>query len=186
MEEIETYGSQCNAPEGVRRGFAHNHSRIIRGVEPRFLARAIELALHNAETNLGGPFGAVVVKDGVIVGEGFNQVTTNNDPTAHAEVVAIRKACETLGVYQIPGAELYTSCEPCPMCLGAIYWTHLDCVYYAATQFEAAQSEFDDSFIYQQIAVPPAERKIPMHHIAMEHALAPFRAWLRNPQRIRY
>jgi len=124
-------------------------------VNPRFLQRAIALAAGNARTSAGGPFGAVVVKDGVVIGEGVNQVTAHHDPTAHAEVLAIREACRKLGVFQLPGCELYTSCEPCPMCLGAIYWARVDRVYFAATQQQAAEAGFDDAFIYQQIPLAP-------------------------------
>jgi guanine deaminase len=156
------------------------------GVDHRFLHRAIELALENAAGSLGGPFGAVVVKEGMIVGEGVNQVTTSHDPTAHAEVVAIRDACRRLGVHQLPGAVIYTSCEPCPMCLGAIYWAHLERVHFAATQQQAASAGFDDAFIYQQIPLPPEQRSIPMHHENLMEAMLPFDAWLKNPNRTPY
>jgi guanine deaminase len=156
-------------------------------VQQRFLDRAIELAASNVRTVKGGPFGAVVVQNGHIIGEGSNEVIATNDPTAHAEVVAIRNACRSLNLFQIPGCELYTSCEPCPMCLGAIYWAHIDRVYFAATQHEAAAADFDDSFIYDQIAIPPADRRIPMIHVPLgAAALAPFEEWLRHPDRIRY
>ena len=157
-------------------------------MQQEFLERAIQLAMDNVRKVKGGPFGAVVVRDGRIVGEGSNQVIATNDPTAHAEVVAIRNACHSLGLFQIPGCELYTSCEPCPMCLGAIYWAHIDRVYFAATQHQAAAAEFDDSFIYDQIAVPPTDRRIPMIHVPLtgDAAIAPFQEWLRHPERIRY
>lgn len=160
----------------------YNHA-----VNPAFLARAIELAIENVHTGRGGPFGAVVVKDGVIVGEGANSVIPNNDPTAHAEVVAIRHACQTLGRFHIPGTELYTSCEPCPMCLGAIYWAHVERVYYAATKEQASEADFDDSFIYRQIEIVPSQRSIPMLRVDVgEEALRPFQEWLKKPDRIRY
>lgn len=151
------------------------------------MARALELALTNVRSGQGGPFGAVVVKDGVILGEGANSVIPLRDPTAHAEVMALRRACANLGVYHLPGAELYTSCEPCPMCLGAIYWAHLDRVYYAATKEQAAEAEFDDSLIYRQIEIPPPQRSIPMLHVELgDEALRPFQEWLKKPDRIRY
>lgn len=156
-------------------------------MELRFLHRAIELAAQNVLIHDGGPFGAVVVKDGEIVGEGANSVFPSFDPTAHAEVVAIRNACRNLREFHIPGTELYTSCEPCPMCLGAIYWAHIDRVYFAATQHQAAKADFDDSFIYQQIQVAPAERRIPMIHVPLgDLELAPFGEWLKKPGRTRY
>ncbi|MBL8227311.1 MAG: nucleoside deaminase [Bryobacterales bacterium] len=156
-------------------------------MNPAFMARAIELALENVRTGRGGPFGAVVVKDGVIIGEGANSVIPLIDPTAHAEVVALRNACAKLGVFHIPGSEVYTSCEPCPMCLGAIYWAHVDRVYFAATKDQAAEADFDDSFIYRQIEIAPEQRSIPMLHVdAGEDALRPFAEWLKKPDRIRY
>lgn len=150
------------------------------------MARAVELALSNVSTGGGGPFGAVIVKDGRIVAEGVNSVIGSFDPTAHAEVVAIRRACEALQAFQIPGCELYTSCEPCPMCLGAVYWAHLDRLYFAVTKDEAAAAEFDDAFIYREIALPPADRSIPMIHVPVSGAMEPFQAWLRKEDRIRY
>ncbi|MBI3682364.1 MAG: nucleoside deaminase [Acidobacteria bacterium] len=151
------------------------------------MKRAIELAVHNVRSGQGGPFGAVVVKDGRIVAEGVNSVITANDPTAHAEVTAIRRACEKLGTFHLPGCEVYTSCEPCPMCLGAIYWAHVDRVWYAMTKDEAAQAEFDDSLIYEQIALAPQTRLIPMVRVDMgEEAARPFREWLGKADRIRY
>jgi tRNA(Arg) A34 adenosine deaminase TadA len=155
-------------------------------VDLRFLERAVELALHNVRNGVGGPFGAVVVKDGEIVGEGANCVIGTNDPTAHAEIVAIRQACQALGAFHIPGTELYTSCEPCPMCLGAIYWAHIGRVYFAATQHEAAAAEFDDSLIYSEIGQEPASRSIPMIRVGMKGRLGPFEEWLQSPHRVRY
>jgi guanine deaminase len=151
-----------------------------------FMARAIELAIENVRLGKGGPFGAVIVKDGKIIAEGTNIVTSTNDPTAHAEVVAIRSACKELGSFQLDGCELYTSCEPCPMCLGAIYWARPDRMYYAGTAADASRAGFDDSFIYKEIPLPPAERKIQTIHIMREEALEAFRAWEKQPNKIPY
>lgn len=126
------------------------------------------------------------MKDGEVIGEGVNQVTASNDPTAHAEVLAIREACRKLGVYQLPGCQLYTSCEPCPMCLGAIYWAHIDRVYFAATQQQAAAAGFDDAFIYEQIPLAPERRSIPMTHVDLRDAMFPFEAWKGNLRRTPY
>jgi tRNA(Arg) A34 adenosine deaminase TadA len=134
----------------------------------------------------GGPFGAVVVCDGKIVGRGFNQVTTLLDPTAHAEVLAIREACRSLGRFELRGCQLYTSCEPCPMCLAAIYWTRLDRVYYACTRHDAAGAGFDDDFIYEQLPLEIAARSLPMEQLSRERALDLFRAWAAKPDKIPY
>jgi guanine deaminase len=142
-----------------------------------FLREAIRLAHEGPAQNAGGPFGAVVVKDGVVVGAGFNRVTSTNDPTAHAEVNAIRDACANLGSFQLDECTLYTSCEPCPMCLGAIYWARPDRVVYAATHADAAAVGFDDQFIYQQIELPPAQRAIPMTQDLQNEAVKAFQAW---------
>lgn len=142
-----------------------------------FMQRAIELSQQGMDSGVGGPFGCVIVKDGIIVGEGSNAVTSSNDPTAHAEVVAIRNACKNLGTFQLDGCILYTSCEPCPMCLGAIYWARPDKVYYANTREDAADIGFDDDFIYQEIHVPFAARKIPFEQIARNASLKVFHAW---------
>jgi guanine deaminase len=142
-----------------------------------FLREAIRLAHEGPAQNAGGPFGAVVVKDGVVVGAGFNRVTSTNDPTAHAEVNAIRDACANLGSFQLDECTLYTSCEPCPMCLGAIYWARPDRVVYAATHADAAAVGFDDQFIYQQIELPPAQRAIPMTQDLQNEAIRAFQAW---------
>lgn len=150
------------------------------------MARAIQLSVDNVLSGQGGPFGAVIVKDGSIVAEGANQVTATNDPTAHAEVIAIRQACSKLGTFELRHCELYTSCEPCPMCLGAIYWARLDRIYYASVAADAAQAGFDDSFIYREIEQPFAARKIPMIQIMREQALAGFRAWVAKPNKTPY
>jgi tRNA(Arg) A34 adenosine deaminase TadA len=151
-----------------------------------FMARAIQLSLENARSGRGGPFGTVVVKDNSIIAEGVNRVTLTNDPTAHAEVLAIRKACEKLSRFELKDCELYTSCEPCPMCLGAIYWARLSRVYYAGIAADAAQIGFDDSFIYGEISQPPAQRRIPMIQMMHEEALAVFRAWEEQPNKAAY
>jgi len=151
-----------------------------------FMSRAIELAIENVRLGRGGPFGAVVVKGGTIIAEGANGVTNTNDPTAHAEMTAIRVACRVLGDFQLAGCEIYTSCEPCPMCLGAIYWARPARVFYACTAGDAAAAGFDDSFIYQQLWLPPDQRKIPMAPLMREAALATFRAWKEKSDKIPY
>ena len=151
-----------------------------------FMARAIQLSLENVLSGHGGPFGAVVVKDGTIIAEGANQVTSTNDPTAHAEVVAIREACKVLGVFDLEGYEIYSSCEPCPMCLGAIYWARLSRVYFGNADADASRIGFDDSLIYHEIAQPHSQRKIPMIQMMREEALSAFRAWENKPNKISY
>ena len=141
-----------------------------------YLQQAIDMAVENVHRG-GGPFAALVVKDGIVIATGANQVTRINDPTAHAEIVAIREACRVLGDFQLAGCDLYTSCEPCPMCLGAIYWARPSRVVFAATQDDAAAAGFDDSFIYRQIATPHGERSIPMVRVATEEAGRPFAEW---------
>jgi len=149
------------------------------------MARAIELSVENVNAG-GGPFGAVVVKDGAIVAEGVNRVTATHDPTAHAEVSVIRAACAKLGAFELRDCDLYTSCEPCPMCLGAIYWARLAHVYFANLATDAARVGFDDAFIYREIAQPHARREIPMTQMMREQALAAFRAWEKKPNKIEY
>ena len=151
-----------------------------------FMARAIQLSMQNVVSGKGGPFGAVIVKAGAIVAEGVNRVTVTNDPTAHAEVVAIREACEKLGDFELRDCEIYTSCEPCPMCLGAIYWARLERIYFGNDAADAAGIGFDDSLIYREIALSPAERAIPMIAMMRDEAQAAFRAWLEHPNKIRY
>lgn len=147
---------------------------------------AIELAIRNVRERRGGPFAAVVVRGGRIVAEGTNLVTSNNDPTAHAEIIAIRNACRALGAYDLRGYKLYTTCEPCPMCLGAVYWARLECVYYGATAHDAAQSGFDDAFIYRELALPMGKRKLPMRGMMRQESLTAFLEWLQMPDRIPY
>ncbi len=151
-----------------------------------FMQRAIELAVANAREGRGGPFGAVVVKDGRIIGEGTNNVTSTNDPTAHAEVVAIREACRALRSFQLDGCEIYTSCQPCPMCLGAIYWARPARVFFAATERDAAEAGFDDSFIYRELAQPLAARRIPLLPLMREESLEAFEVWKNTPGRTEY
>jgi len=150
------------------------------------MARAIRLSIDNVNSGRGGPFGAVIVKDGAVIAEGANQVTSTNDPTAHAEMVAIREACRKLGVFDLGGCEIYTSCEPCPMCLGAIYWARLSRIYFANADADAARIRFDDSLIYSELAKPYSERKIPMIQMMREEALAAFRAWEKKSNKIEY
>jgi guanine deaminase len=145
-----------------------------------FMARAIELSIENVRSAKGGPFGAVIVQDGKIIAESANCVTSTNDPTAHAEILAIRKACTKLGVFELRDCELYTSCEPCPMCLGAIYWARPARVYFGCTVLDASKAGFDDSLIYREIAKPHSERKIPMIQTMREEALEAFSSWERQ------
>ena len=150
------------------------------------MARAIQLSVESVHSGRGGPFGAVIVRNGEIIAEGVNRVTSSNDPTAHAEVVAIRQACAKLGTFELKDCELYTSCEPCPMCLGAIYWARLSRIHYANTAADAAAIGFDDSFIYNELQVTPAERRIPTQQMMREEALAAFRAWAEKPDKKPY
>jgi tRNA(Arg) A34 adenosine deaminase TadA len=154
--------------------------------ERRFMQHAIALSRRGMENGDGGPFGAIVVRGEEIVGEGWNQVLTDTDPTAHAEVVAIRQACKKLGTFQLPDCEIYTSCEPCPMCLGAIYWARPLRVYYANTKEDAAAIDFDDSFIYREIAEDHAHKKIPLIAMPDKAALAVFRDWKEKGDRTLY
>jgi tRNA(Arg) A34 adenosine deaminase TadA len=151
-----------------------------------FMARAIQLSVENVRSGRGGPFGTVIVKDGTAVAEAANQVTATNDPTAHAEVVAIRQACQKLLCFELKGCDLYTSCEPCPMCLGAIYWARIDKVFFGNLAEDAAKIGFDDSAIYGELTQPHAQREIPMIQMMREEAQAAFRAWEENPGKIRY
>jgi guanine deaminase len=151
----------------------------------KWIERAIELSKQNVASG-GGPFGAVIVRNGKIVGEGVNRVTASNDPTAHAEVEAIRHACQNLKTFSLSDCEIYTSCEPCPMCLSAIYWSHLSSIYYGNTKKDAARIQFDDDFIYQEIPKPPQQRKIPMHQLARDEALKAFELWEQKIDKITY
>jgi guanine deaminase len=153
---------------------------------PEFLRRAIALATRNVLTASGGPFGAVVVRDGKIVGEGANSVTTTNDPTAHGEVNAIRAAAKSLGTFSLAGCALYTSCEPCPMCLAAAYWARLDAVYYGASAADAARAGFDDAFLYDELRKNAPERKLSSTQLLADEAWASFAAWIAAPNKVEY
>lgn len=148
-----------------------------------YLRMAVEESAIGMEAGDGGPFGCIIVKGNAIVGRGHNRVLVKNDPTAHAEIEAIRQACAHLQSFQLEGCEIYCSCEPCPMCLGAIYWARPAKVYYANTRQQAAEIGFDDEFIYREVNIPPAERSIPMHHQPFEQALKPFEAWQKKPDK---
>ena len=151
-----------------------------------FLQRAIELAVQNVKDRRGGPFGAVIVRDGTIIAEGTNLVTTSLDPTAHAEVVAIRKACAVLQSFELKGCVVYASCEPCPMCLAAIYWSRAERVYFAASREDAAAAQFDDEFLYRELSLPVERRSLPMEQELREEAIAAFDAWREDNGKIRY
>jgi guanine deaminase len=150
------------------------------------MRRAIELSKSNVVSGKGGPFGAVIVKNNKIVGEGWNKVTTNNDPTAHAEVEAIRQACKNLQTFSLDDCEIYTSCEPCPMCLSAVYWARISKIYFANTKTDAADIQFDDAFIYQEIPKPLNQRKIPMEPLLRDEAMAVFKIWSESLTKISY
>jgi len=150
------------------------------------MRRAIELSVRNLNDGAGGPFGAVVVKGSQIIGEGTNRVTSTNDPSAHAEVVAIREACGKVKSFQLSGCELYTTCEPCPMCMALVYWAHLDRVYYANTAADAAKIGFDDARIYQELKLPHAQRSLPLIQMMRQEAMTVFTAWERKPDKVRY
>lgn len=153
---------------------------------PDFMRRAIMLASENVRSGNGGPFGAVIVREGVIVGEGTNRVTEINDPTAHAEVTAIRAACRQLGTYILRGCEIYTSCEPCPMCLSAIYWAHLDHIWYGNTSADAARADFDDAKLYREVALPAPQRAVPSACLLHDEAWESFQLWIDSPNKILY
>ncbi len=150
------------------------------------MTRAIQISIDGVESGQGGPFGAVIVKEGKIVAEDMNRVTSTNDPTAHAEILAIRQACKKLGVFELKDCELYSSCEPCPMCLGAIYWARLFRIYFANTAEDAAKIGFDDSFIYHELKQPHSQRRIPAIQMMREEALAGFTAWTARAGKIPY
>lgn len=150
------------------------------------MRRAIALSREKMEANEGGPFGAVVVKDGEVIAEGWNCVTSSNDPTAHAEVVAIRRACEKLERFDLRGCEIYTSCEPCPMCLASIYWARLDRMYYANSRDDAAAIDFDDEFLYREVAMDIDKRSMPTARLLEDEALEVFHEWDKKPDKVRY
>jgi len=151
-----------------------------------FMRRAIALSREGVLAGRGGPFGAVVVRDGSIVGEGSNQVLATNDPTAHAEIVAIRAACASLGRFDLPGCEIYASCEPCPMCLAAIHWARIGRIYYGNGRADAARIGFDDAHLYDEVARPLPERRIPMVRLLADEAKGPLDLWAAMPEKIRY
>ena len=151
----------------------------------KFMLRAIELSLTSVN-NQGGPFGCVIVKNENIIAEGSNEVTKNNDPTAHAEIVTIRNACKNLNTFNLNGTEMYTSCEPCPMCLSAIYWSHIDKIFYANTREDAKKINFDDSLIYSEISKKYEDRKIPIKQILRDEALKAFEIWDKKTDKIEY
>jgi guanine deaminase len=154
--------------------------------ERKFMLRAIELAQHGMDSNSGGPFGCIVVKNGEIIGEGSNQVTSTNDPTAHAEIVAVRNACKKLGTFQLDGCEIYTSCEPCPMCLGAIYWARPEKVYFAGTREDAANAGFDDDFIYDELEKNNEQRQLPIANLMRDEAVKVFTQWSAKTDKTEY
>jgi guanine deaminase len=151
-----------------------------------FLQQAIDLALENVKTGQGGPYGAIIVKNNQLIAAGANKVTCTLDPTAHAEIMAIRLACKKLNEFQLHNCILYTSCEPCPMCLGAIYWARLEKVYFACNRHDAAAADFDDRLIYEEICVHPSERSIPMLHLNLPDSRRPFEAWAETSNKIPY
>ena len=150
------------------------------------MARAVALSHEHMLAGSGGPFGAVVARDGAIVSEGWNQVTSSNDPTAHAEMVAVRLACQALGRFDLRGCEIYTSCEPCPMCLGAIHWARLDRVYFGNDRTDAAAIGFDDEMLYRELGLPLGDRATPMHRLSADHARGAFDAWAAKPDKVQY
>lgn len=152
----------------------------------QFMHEAVTAALKGMHNNEGGPFGCVIVKDGKIVGRGNNKVTSHNDPTAHAEIIAIRDACKNLNSFQLEGCEIYTSCEPCPMCFGAIYWARPDKVFYGCSQKDAADIDFDDEFIYKEIELPYEKRSIPFEQFERDIAMEPFEKWSQKEDKTVY
>jgi guanine deaminase len=151
-----------------------------------FMQKAIDLSVANVQNNKGGPFAAIVVMGGKVIAQGTNLVTTSNDPTAHAEIVAIREACRTLNTFKLTGCDIYTSCEPCPMCLGAIYWARLDRIFFANSRMDAAKIGFDDKLIYREIPLPVSKRKIPTIRLMEKQALMAFREWERKKDKTAY
>ena len=153
---------------------------------PEFMQQAIALATENVVHGRGGPFGAVVVKDDAVIAVGANQVAATNDPTAHAEIVAIRNACQALGTFQLTGCDMYTSCEPCPMCLAAIYWARCRAIYYGNDASDAARAGFDDSVLYEQMNRPHDQRSLPITRLLGDEARSSFDAWQQSPFRVEY
>ena len=155
-------------------------------IDEQFMLRAIALAQSGMDSNSGGPFGAIVVKDGQVIGEGSNQVTSSNDPTAHAEIVAIRNACKTLGTFQLDGCIIYTSCEPCPMCLGALYWARPEKVFFACTREDAANVGFDDDFLYREMEKSINDRELQMYNLMRKESLRVFSNWAEKADKTEY
>ena len=154
--------------------------------QKKFMREAIRLSIENVQSGNGGPFGTIIVKNGNIIASGVNKVTQSNDPTAHAEIVAIRSACETLGTFQLVGCEIYCSCEPCPMCLGAIYWARPDRIYFANTRKDAADINFDDNFIYNELDVSISQRKLPTTQLLRDEAQMAFTQWRESTAKTEY
>ena len=154
--------------------------------QKKFMREAIRLSIENVQSGNGGPFGTVIVKNGNIIASGVNKVTQSSDPTAHAEIVAIRSACETLGTFQLVGCEIYCSCEPCPMCLGAIYWARPDRIYFANTREDAADINFDDNFIYNELDVSISQRKLPTTQLLRDEAQMAFKQWRESTAKTEY
>ena len=154
--------------------------------EHEFMGHAVDLAIRKMRENHGGPFGAVIVRDGKVVAEGWNQVTSTNDPTAHAEIVAIRGACASLKTFVLEGCDIFSNCEPCPMCLGAIYWARIGRIFYCSTRADAARIGFDDDLIYREIALPPHTRQVPALQLKHERSDFVFQEWARSPDKLRY
>lgn len=166
---------------------AHSENmRLMTDQQQKYMMETIRLSVENVRNGKGGPFAALIVKDGSVIARGSNSVTSTNDPTAHAEVVAIREACKTLKTFQLTGCEMYTSCEPCPMCLGAIYWARPDRVYFGNTKDDASAIGFDDSFIYDQLHLNVSTRKIPMIQLMRKEAMAAFEEWRKKEDKVRY
>jgi guanine deaminase len=163
-----------------------SNDQTINDERQKFMREVIRLSIENIRSGKGGPFAALVVKDGMIIARGTNIVTSANDPTAHAEVVAIREACKTLGSFQLVGCEIYSSCEPCPMCLGAIYWARPERVLYGNSKEDAAEIDFDDSFIYEEFPKKMSDRRIPMEQLLHEEALAGFEEWKKKADKLKY
>ena len=156
------------------------------GMHEEFMREAIRLSQEMMKDGKGGPFGAVIVKDGKIIARGHNQVTLCNDPTAHAEVVAIRNACEALGDYSLKGCEIYSSCEPCPMCLSAIYWSRVDKLYFGGSRYDAADAGLDDALLYNEIPLEPSQRQIPSQQLLQDEAVVAFKEWKELDSKVEY
>ena len=190
---MQSHGTKFGLPvreperliDGNRRGGRRNRA-VNEDVKQTLMRRAIELSARTMRQGKGGPFGAIVARDGEVIAEGWNRVTSTNDPTAHAEVTAIRAAAARLGRFSLAGCDLYTSCEPCPMCLAAAYWARVDHVYYANTRDDAARIGFDDSTIYGEIGKPPASQRLPLQRLLGDEAVKVFDEWVAKPDKVMY